>query len=160
MGKPNLPNGIVKNDIEHILFLRKPGGYRKPTKAQERASFISTEDYARWFSPVWTDISGQLRKDHPAPFPVELAARLIKMFSFVGDTVLDPFGGTGSTAVAAIDTGRNSVSVDIEPTYVDSIADRLSKCNTAGRLAVVRKWTYTEPLPECDQHPHGQAHHG
>ena len=78
LGKPNLPNGIVKNDIEHILFFRKPG-YRKPTPEMERLSHISTEEYARLFAPVWTDVTGQLRRDHPAPYPVEVPRRLIRM---------------------------------------------------------------------------------
>jgi DNA modification methylase len=125
LGKPNLPNGVVKNDLEHILFMRKPGGYRKPTPEQEERSFIPTEDYRKWFSPVWTDVTGQLRRDHPAPYPPEVPLRLIKMFSFVGDTVVDPFAGTGTTAVAALQTGRNSVSVEIEPSYVDLIEKRL-----------------------------------
>ncbi len=127
LGKPNLPNGIVKNDLEHILFFRKPGGYRKPTEEMEKRSFIPTDDYARWFSPVWTDVSGQLRRDHPAPYPLEIPRRLIRMCSFAGDTVVDPFGGTGTTSMAAIETGRNSISIEIEPTYVDSIEDRLLK---------------------------------
>src|SRR6185295_6526678 len=112
LGKPNLPNGIVKNDVEHILFFRKPGGYRSPTEEIERHSFIPTDEYVKWFSPIWDDVRGQLRRDHPAPYPVEIARRLIRMYSFVGDTVVDPFGGTGTTAVAAIETGRNSVSVE------------------------------------------------
>jgi DNA modification methylase len=124
LGKPNLPNGIVKNDLEHILFFRK-AGYRKPTVEMERLSRISTDDYARWFSPVWADVTGQMRRHHPAPFPVEIPRRLIRMFSFAGDTVLDPFGGTGSTAVAALELDRNSVSVEIEPQYVALMADRL-----------------------------------
>jgi site-specific DNA-methyltransferase (adenine-specific) len=125
LGKPNLPNGIIKNDLEHILFLRKPGGYRKPTPEQERLSRIETEDYIKLYAPVWTDVSGQLRKDHPAPYPIEIPRRLIRMFSFADDTVLDPFAGTGSTAVAAIEAGRNSLSVEIEPKYVEHIAERL-----------------------------------
>lgn len=125
LGKPNLPNGIVKNDVETILFLRKPGGYRKPSRWQEENSLISTDDYARWFQSVWTDVSGQLRGKHPAPFPLEIARRLIRMFSFAGDTVIDPFAGTGTTAVAALQTGRNSVSLEIDPSYVDMIENRL-----------------------------------
>ena len=132
LGKPNLPNGVVKNDIEHILFFRKPGGYRKPTEVMERQSRIETADYMRWFAPVWSDVTGQLRnKGHPAPYPVEIPRRLIRMFSFAGDTVLDPFGGTGSTAAAAFETGRHSISLDIEPTYVSMMAERLS---SAGAL--------------------------
>jgi modification methylase len=126
LGKPNLPNGIVKNDLEHILFFRKPG-YRKPTPEMERLSFISTDEYSRLFSPVWTDVAGQLRRDHPAPYPLEVPRRLIRMFSFAGDTVLDPFGGTGTTGLAALEMGRNSVSVEIEPAYVDQMEARFSK---------------------------------
>lgn len=126
LGKPNLPNGVVKNDLEHILFLRKPGGYRSPTAQQEKLSHITTDDYAKWFSPVWTDITGQLRRDHPAPFPIEIPLRLIRMFSFAGDTVVDPFAGTGTTALAAIECGRNSISVEIEPAYLALIRRRLA----------------------------------
>lgn len=126
LGKPNLPNGIVKNDIENILFFRKPGGYRKPTAEMERRSRIETEEYMRLFSPVWTDVTGQLRRDHPAPYPLDVPRRLIRMFSFAEDTVVDPFGGTGTTALAALETGRNSISVEIEPSYVDLIENRLN----------------------------------
>jgi DNA modification methylase len=125
LGKPNLPNGIVKNDVEHILFFRKPGGYRKPTEEMERRSFIPTDEYVKWFSPIWDDIRGQLRRNHPAPYPLEIARRLIRMYSFAGDTVVDPFGGTGTTALAALETGRNSITVEIEPTYVEQIQSRL-----------------------------------
>jgi site-specific DNA-methyltransferase (adenine-specific) len=125
LGKPNLPNGVVKNDLEHILFLLKPGGYRAPTDDQEEKSFITTNDYAKWFKPVWSDVSGQLRSNHPAPYPLEIPRRLVRMFSFVGDTVLDPFSGTGTTALAALELGRNSISVDIDPDYVQLTQDRL-----------------------------------
>lgn len=138
LGKPNLPNGVVKNDIEHILLLRKPGGYRKPTPEQEERSFISTDDYARWFSPVWADITGQQRTKHPAPYPLEIPRRLIRMFSFVGDTVVDPFGGTGTTAVAALQTGRNSITIEINPDYLDLTDQRLRSESLAGRIDVQR----------------------
>jgi DNA modification methylase len=127
LGKPNLPNGVVKNDLEHILFLRKPGGYRKPTAEQERLSHISTDDYAKWFCGVWADVTGQIRREHPAPFPVEIPRRLVRMFSFVGDTVVDPFAGTGTTALAAMECGRNSISVEIEARYVQLIRKRLAQ---------------------------------
>jgi len=87
----------------------------------------------RWFAPVWTDVTGQLRRDHPAPFPIEVPHRLIRMFSFVGDTVVDPFAGTGTTACAAFETGRNSISVEVEPSYIDLIEQRLS---SMGSLAI------------------------
>lgn len=128
LGKPNLPGGIIKNDIETIVMLRKPGGYRKPTEDMERASFIDTEEYRRLFRPVWDDVRGESsrRWGHPAPFPEEIPARLIRMFSFVGDTVLDPFCGSGTTAVAALKAGRNSISVDIVEAYVRTAVRRLT----------------------------------
>lgn len=147
LGKPNLPNGVVKNDIEHILFFRKPGGYRKPTGEQEELSFISTDDYAKWFSPVWTDITGQQRTHHPAPYPLEIPHRLIRMFSFIGDTVVDTFAGTGTTALAAMEIGRNSVSVEIEPCYVELIADRLRRLSLTGKVEIHRAaLSYAAPL--------------
>jgi site-specific DNA-methyltransferase (adenine-specific) len=138
LGKPNLPNGIVKNDIEHILFFRKPGGYRNPMPEMERRSFIATDDYARWFSPIWADVTGQLRTDHPAPYPVEIPRRLIRMFSFAGDTVVDPFGGTGTTAIAALYTGRNSITVEIESSYVQLMAERLQAERLTGIVDIER----------------------
>jgi DNA modification methylase len=141
LGKPNLPNGIIKNDIEHILFFRKGTGYRKPTKEMEARSFISTEDYIKLFAPIWTDVTGQLRKHHPAPYPLDIPRRLIRMFSFAGDTVLDPFGGTGTTAMAAAELGRDSVSVEIEPKYVDLIEDRFGKQRSAFTKVEVRRLT-------------------
>lgn len=137
LGKPNLPNGIVKNDLEHILFFRKPG-YRKPTAEMEALSRIETDEYSQLFAPVWTNVTGQLRRDHPAPYPVEIPRRLIRMFSFATDTVLDPFGGTGSTALAAMETGRNSVSVEIEPTYVDLLERRLTTGSLVANVETYR----------------------
>ena len=116
LGKPYEPNAIIKNDMEFILMQRKPGGYRKPTEAQREASKLTKEEFDRWFQQIW-NITGASTKHHPAPFPLELAIRLVRMFSFVGDTVLDPFCGTGTTMVAALRTGRNSIGVEIDPEY-------------------------------------------
>lgn len=101
LGKPYEPNGVIKNDIEFILMQRKPGGYRKPSLDARLLSVISEEHHRQWFQQVWTGLIGASTRHHPAPYPVELAMRLIRMFSFVGDTVLDPFLGTGTTSVAA-----------------------------------------------------------
>jgi site-specific DNA-methyltransferase (adenine-specific) len=138
LGKPNLPGGVVKNDIETILMLRKPGGYRKPTPQMEEASFIPTEDYRRLFRPVWDDVRGESgrRWKHPAPYPVELSSRLVRMFSFVGDTVLDPFAGSGTTSVSAADWGRNSISVEIVAEYVETIERRLSALDDSATVEV------------------------
>jgi site-specific DNA-methyltransferase (adenine-specific) len=118
-GKPYQPNGVIKNDVEYILFLRKGGTYRQPTEMQRVLSMLNKEEQRAWYQQIWTDIPGASTRDgHPAPFPVELATRLIRMFSFAGDTVLDPFGGTGTTQLAALREGRNSIGVDIDPQYV------------------------------------------
>lgn len=117
LGKPYEPNAIIKNDIEYLLMLRKPGGYRKPSDEQRELSKLGKDEYAKWFRSFWSDIKGASTKNHPAPFPVELAYRLIRMFSFVGDTVLDPFGGTFSTALAALKANRNSVINEIDCEY-------------------------------------------
>jgi site-specific DNA-methyltransferase (adenine-specific) len=118
LGKPYEPNAIVKNDIEFILLFRKPGGYRHPTSEQRLLSLISKEDHAKWFQQIWTDVPGEVQRGHPAPFPTEIARRLIGMFSFVGDTVLDPFLGTGNTTLAAIEMHRSSIGFEIEPAYI------------------------------------------
>jgi modification methylase len=124
LGKPYEPNAIIKNDIEFILMQRKPGGYRKPTEEQRRLSMIAKEDFSQWFQQFW-NITGASTKEHPAPFPLELALRLVRMFSFHGDTVIDPFCGTGTTMLAALRTGRNSIGVDIDAQYCRMAALRL-----------------------------------
>lgn len=118
-GKPFQPGAIVKNDLEYVLFLRKPG-YRQPTRTQKVLSMLTLEEMQGWFRSLWADLPGApTTGGHPAPYPVALAERLIRMFSFAGDTVLDPFVGTGSTSQAAIRAGRNSVGNEIEPSYLE-----------------------------------------
>jgi site-specific DNA-methyltransferase (adenine-specific) len=139
-GKPYQPGAIIKNDFEHILMLRKPGGYRKTTMLQKSLSMLQKDEMDLWQRPFWSDIRGaSLRNGHPAPYPVELAERLIRLYSFAGDVVLDPFGGSGSTTAAAIRAGRNSVLVEIEQHYskiaVCKIMDDLKKRRTAGPSA-------------------------
>jgi site-specific DNA-methyltransferase (adenine-specific) len=130
LGKPYEPNAIIKNDIEYILMQRKPGGYRKPTEEQRRLSMIPKDKFDRWFQQFW-NFSGASTKEHPAPFPLELASRLVQMFSFVGDTVLDPFCGTGTTMVAALKTRRNSIGVELDTEYCRMAASRLMNENTS-----------------------------
>lgn len=128
LGKPYEPNAIIKNDMEFILMQRKPGGYRQPTERQRKLSMIAKEEYNKWFQQFW-NITGASTREHPAPFPLELAYRLVRMFSFVGDTVVDPFCGTGTTMVAALKTGRNSIGIEIDPQYCKMAEDRLRKEN-------------------------------
>ncbi len=127
MGKPYEPNGIIKNDIEFILMERKHGGYRKTSLATRILSIISDENHKQWFQSIWAGITGASTRNHPAPYPEELAKRLIRMFSFVGDTVLDPFMGTGTTTVAAAKWGRNSIGIELEPYYFKLAEQRIYK---------------------------------
>jgi DNA modification methylase len=132
LGKPYEPNSVIKNDIEFILMERKSGGYRTPDLATRVLSVISGENHKKWFQQIWSGLTGASTRHHPAPYPVELAERLIRMFSFVGDTVLDPFLGTGTTAVAAAKTGRNSVGFEVDEYYFDLANKRVA--NEVGSL--------------------------
>jgi DNA modification methylase len=136
LGKPYEPNAVIKNDIEFILMQRKPGGYRKPSLAERVLSVISSDDYQRWFQQIWTGLTGASTRDHPAPYPTELAERLIRMFSFVGDTVLDPFMGTGTTSIAAARCGRNSIGCEIDPHYF-AMAERRIRDETPSLFSPV-----------------------
>jgi DNA modification methylase len=125
LGKPYEPNAVIKNDIEFILMQRKPGGYRKPDVATRVLSVISSDNHKKWFQQIWTGLTGASTKKHPAPYPVELTHRLIRMFSFVGDTVLDPFMGTGTTAIAAAQCGRNSIGYEVDAHYFELAHNRI-----------------------------------
>lgn len=126
LGKPYEPNAVIKNDIEFVLMLRKPGGYRSPTKQERLLSIISEENYQTWFRQIWSDIRGTSHSKHPAPFPLEFAERLIRMFSFVGDTVLDPFMGTGTTNLACARWGRNSIGIELDARYFAVARERVA----------------------------------
>lgn len=135
LGKPYEPNSIIKSDVEYILMFRKPGGYRKPTPEQRLLSLIEKESYGKWFRSFWSDITGSsTTRGHPAPFPVELAYRLIRMFSFSGDVVLDPFVGVGSTTEAAIKAQRSSIGYEIEPAYFAMMRKRFQQVLTDADL--------------------------
>lgn len=126
-GKPYQPGAVVKNDVEYILFFRKGGTYRSASPLQKALSMLTRTEMQSWFRTVWSDLPGASTRIHPAPFPAQLSTRLIRMFSFAGDTVLDPFLGTGSTVVSAIETGRNSVGLEIDPHYLRLAQDRVTE---------------------------------
>lgn len=126
LGKPYEPNGVIKHDIEWILMLRKPGGYRKPEPEMRRLSIISEKEFSTWYTQIW-QLTGASTKKHPAPYPEELANRLIRMFSFVGDTVLDPFLGSGTTMLAASRIGRNSIGVEVDQDYARMAHQRMMR---------------------------------
>ncbi|WP_423923748.1 DNA-methyltransferase [Candidatus Poriferisodalis sp.] len=131
LGKPYEPNSVLKNDIEYILMQRKPGGYRSVPLENRVLSVIPKDVHSQWFRQIWDGPPGASTKQHPAPFPEELSDRLIRMFSFVGDTVLDPFMGSGTTLVSAAKWGRHSIGIDIEPAYVDMARERLEQMPNA-----------------------------
>ena len=136
LGKPYEPNAIVKNDIEFILFQRKPGGYRQPSLSQRILSVIPSDLHHECFQQIWT-LGGASTKKHPAPFPGKLAERLIRMFSFAGDTVLDPFMGTGTSNVAAAALGRHSIGIEVEPSYFDMAVSAVKEAHhTQERFAI------------------------
>ncbi len=134
-GKPYQPGAIVKNDIEYILFMRKPGRYRQPDDMQKRLSMLTKEEMQSWWRSIWNDLPGaSTRRGHPAPYPILLAERLIRMFSFAGDIILDPFVGTGSTILAAIESGRNSIGNEIESSYVEIAKSLIERSIAKPRL--------------------------
>jgi modification methylase len=126
LGKPYEPNAVIKNDIEFILMQRKPGGYRAPDISTKVLSLISATNHKKWFQQIWTGLTGASTKHHPAPYPPELAERLVRMFSFVGDTVLDPFLGTGTTTVSAAKWGRNSMGFEVDSHYFKLAQKRIT----------------------------------
>ena len=136
-GKPYQPGSIVKNDTEFILLLRKGGQYRSVQPVQKVLSMLTKEEMQGWLRSGWADIPGAstTRSEHPAPYPVELAERLIRLFSFAGDTVRDPFLGTASTTAAAIQSGRNSIGVEVEPSYLEISRKKVSALAKVRRIA-------------------------
>ncbi len=127
LGKPYEPNSVIKNDIEFVLMQRKPGGYRSPTQQERVLSIVSAENYQTWFRQIWSDLRGTSNPRHPAPYPVEFAERLVRMFSFVGDTVLDPFMGTGTTNMACARWGRNSIGIELDTGYFEIARRRVGE---------------------------------
>ena len=117
-------NGILKLDYEFILIFKKLGDAPKPTREQKEQSIMTSEEWNTFFAGHW-NFSGTRQNNHMAMFPEELPRRLIKMFSFVGDTVLDPFLGSGTTSLASRNTGRNSLGYEINPEFISVIKEKL-----------------------------------
>jgi len=148
-GKPYQPGAVVKNDIEYILFLRKGSQYRKPSTLQKALSMLTKREMQTWWQSIWTDIRGaSTREGHPAPYPIQLADRLIRMFSFAGDTVLDPFVGTGTTSAAAVAAGRNSIGNEIEQSYLKTAIRRLSDATKQAGLVGAKNASLVVDQPD------------
>lgn len=125
-GAQGLPREfLVAYDYEYILIFKKTGRpKRTPSDAEKRASRIPLRERKLWYDARWS-FPGERKTLHPAPFPEELPYRLIRMFSFVGDTVLDPFMGSGTTLVVAKNLGRKSIGVDCVPTWCEVSRERI-----------------------------------
>jgi site-specific DNA-methyltransferase (adenine-specific) len=117
-------NGILKLDYEFILILKKLGDAPKPTKEQKELSVMTPEEWNTYFAGHW-NFAGARQNGHIAVFPEELPARVIKMFSFVGETILDPFAGSGTTSLAARTLDRNSVGYEINKDFIPIIKEKL-----------------------------------
>ncbi|MDK2988457.1 MAG: modification methylase [Methanothermococcus sp.] len=117
-------NGIIKIDYEHILIFKKPGNAPKPSKEIKEASKLTKEEWKEYFSGHWY-FNGVKQDKHLAMFPEELPKRIIKMFSFVGETVLDPFLGSGTTSLAAKKLDRNSIGYELNKEFLPIILDKL-----------------------------------
>lgn len=117
-------NGILKLDYEFILVFKKLGDAPKPTKEQKELSRMTAEEWNTFFAGHW-NFAGARQNNHIAMFPEELPRRLIKMFSFIGETVFDPFAGSGTTALAAKNLDRNSIGFEINPDFIPVIKEKL-----------------------------------
>lgn len=118
-------NGILKLDYEFVLLFKKQGVSPVPTKEQKESSIMTKEEWNTYFSGHWY-FAGEKQNGHIAMFPKELPSRLIKMFSFSGETVLDPFLGSGTTALVSKGLNRNSVGYEINSDFMPIIKNKLN----------------------------------
>ena len=121
---PHPRNGIVKLDFEYILLFKKQGKAPQPTIEQKENSVMTNEEWNTYFNGHWY-FSGAKQDKHLAMFPEELPYRLIRMFSFPNETILDPFMGSGTTAAVAKKMNRNSIGYEINPEFIPVIQERI-----------------------------------
>lgn len=135
-------NGILKIDYEFILIFKKHGHPPKTSRQIKEQSKLTNEEWNQYFTGHW-NFPGEKQDKHLAMFPEELPKRLIKMFSFVDDTVLDPFLGSGTTSLAARNLNRNSIGYEINEEFLPIIEQKLNtKQQTLGEEAI---FTITKP---------------
>ena len=156
-------NGILKLDYEFILIFKKLGETPKPTKEQKELSKMTAEEWNTFFAGHWNFV-GARQTNHIAMFPEELPRRLIKMFSFYGENVLDPFGGSGTTSLAAKNLGRNSASFEINPEFIPVLREKIgaNQHDIIGttyqfverELSVINYDEYIQALPYIFNDPH------
>jgi site-specific DNA-methyltransferase (adenine-specific) len=140
-------NGILKLDYEFVLVLRKQGRAPRVDRSVKEASKLSRDEWNQYFSGHW-NFPGERQQDHLAVFPLELPRRLIKMFSFVGDTVLDPFLGSGTTSIAAKELGRNSIGYEINADFLPVIEHKMGIQDDAPAQEVDFDLAYQENIQQ------------
>jgi len=146
---PYPPNGMIEIDYEFILIFKKPGQSKKVPKDIKEASILTKEEWKQYFSGHWY-FKGARQIEHEAMFPDELPKRLIKMFSFVGDTVLDPFLGSGTTIKVALELNRNGIGYEINKDFLKLIK---KKIDGKGALQIIERKNIDIELPEIDYAP-------
>ncbi len=119
-------DGYVTYEHEFIVLFKKRGKTKAPSDAAKKESRLTKEQRSRWFRGIWDDIRPERQNGHGAMFPVEIPERLIRMFTFSGETVLDPFMGSGTTGVAAHRSGRNSIGIEINPLFTKEYTKKAS----------------------------------
>lgn len=147
---PYPPNGIIEIDYEHILIFKKPGKSPKFPKSLKERSKLSKEEWKDYHISHW-NFGGARQVGHEAKFPEELPKRLVKMFSLEGETVLDPFLGSGTTALASNNLGRNCIGYEINFDFLPMIEEKLSQLE--GSELEIDEERSSFPLDEVDYIP-------
>jgi hypothetical protein len=152
---PFPPNGIVEIDYEFILIFKKPGPSKKVSPEIKAASRLTKAEWKEYFAGHW-HFGGVRQVGHEAMFPEELPRRLIKMFTFMGDTVLDPFLGSGTTVKAALDLARNAVGYEINPDFLEAMPQKIGGSDRLpfySDIQIIKPNKKIEELPEIDYNP-------
>lgn len=146
---PHPRNGIVKIDYEFILLFKKHGTSPSVSRSVKEKSKMTIDEWNQYFAGHW-NIAGEKQDKHFAMFPEEIPRRLIKMFSFVGETVLDPFLGSGTTSLAALNLGRNSIGYEANPDFIPLIEEK---------LGVGQKMMFDDADITITKQPYGHVNH-
>jgi DNA modification methylase len=152
---PFPPNGIVELDYEFIHIFKKPGASKRVSQEIKAASRLTKAEWKEYFSGHWY-FGGTRQKGHEAMFPEELPRRLIRMFTFQGDTVLDPFLGSGTTIKAALDLARNGIGYEINPDYLGIVPEKIGgrgRLPFCGEIRIIKPDKKIEELPQIDYTP-------
>ena len=122
-------DGYITYEHEYIMLFKKNGKSPSPGQEMKEQSRLPKEYRSKWFRGIWDDLPPARQKNHCAMFPVELPERIIRMFSFAGETILDPFAGSGSTLQAAQNWNRNSIGIELNIDYIPLIREKINTIN-------------------------------